>query len=436
MTVRRTAPQRWISSVRAVWQEITPAGWRRASLVERNIRHLYGEIGWVAILAGIVTFNAAYALRLGATNVEIGLLSALPALVAILVTIPSGSILALSRRRMVPLLTWSLFINRIGYLLVALVPLLARSQAAAAIAILVIFSAPGHFYNVGWNALIADVTPEESRAHVIATRSILWSVVSTVSIFVAGRWLTAVRFPDNYQWLYLVGFMTSMISLYHVSRIQPCQPCQDEPPAEPVGLAHAMADLLPAIRKEPQFVRFVINTIAYNIGLWLVGPVYVLYFVRTLDVNEAWLGLNGTVATLAPIAGLYFWQRVITRRGDNPILKRTVMLLGLYPLLIGLTRDPQVILIWTALYGLIAPAVSLSHFSVWIKVIPEDQRPGFMAVYITATNIGAFVLPLLGALMVERLSPGPTLIIGGALSVVGASLFRLRPVRVPDARVP
>ena len=51
---------------------------------DRNAWYLVLEMFWAAILASAALFNAAFALRLGATNTQIGLLTSLPALLAVM----------------------------------------------------------------------------------------------------------------------------------------------------------------------------------------------------------------------------------------------------------------------------------------------------------------------------------------------------------------
>src|SRR5260221_10941034 len=65
-----------------------------ASVTERNIRYLYIEILFSSILGGIITFNSAFAIRLGASNDLNALLYSAPALLSALASIPSAHFLA------------------------------------------------------------------------------------------------------------------------------------------------------------------------------------------------------------------------------------------------------------------------------------------------------------------------------------------------------
>ncbi len=57
------------------------------SITRSNIRHLYADIFWFGILGGsALAFLNVYAARLGATAMQIGLLTAGPAIVNLLIS--------------------------------------------------------------------------------------------------------------------------------------------------------------------------------------------------------------------------------------------------------------------------------------------------------------------------------------------------------------
>lgn len=400
---------------------------------ERNARLLEIEVFWAAFLSAAAAFNAAYALRLGATNAQIGLLSSIPALITLVITIPAGQFLNRRARRM-PWVIWSLALARLGYLAVALIPFLNRPDAGTLVVwTLIWLAAPAAFFGVGWNSMLADVVPEAQRARLFAVRNIVLAIVVTAGTFVAGRWLNVTRPPLNYQIVYLVGFCGSVLSTIYIMMMR----VPDSPVASVATTSLSPRALWSgarnAFRQEPDFTRIVVNTLAHGIGLWMVGPVYVLYYVRQLGASDGWIGTNAMVANLTPIIGYYFWQRVIARRGENWVLRLTISLIGLYPLLVGLTPNLTVILAWTALQGLIAPGINLGHFPLLLKICPAESRPLYIGIYTTIMNIGAFVMPLVGVALTEWVGYRPVLIAGGVLCLLGSSLFRWRPLQTPDS---
>jgi MFS family permease len=421
---------RAVEQVGRVRGYIAPAG---LSGAEYNARYLEIEVFWAGLLSAAAAFNAAYALRLGATNAEIGLLSSIPALLALLITIPAGQLLNRRARRM-PWVVGSLALARAGYLMVALIPFLRLpNPGALVIWALILLSAPASVFGVGWNSMLADVVPEEKRARLFAARNIISAAVITAGAFVAARWLAVTVFPINYQVVYLVGFAGAAISTFYITRMRVPDSVVAPATTQRITPRVLIAGARDAFRQQPDFTKIVVSTLAHGVGLWMIGPIYVLYFVRQLGASDGWIGANATIANLTPVIGYAIWQRVVARRGENWVLRLTISLIGFYPVLVGLTPNLTLILIWTALQGLIAPGVNLGHFPMLLKVCPAEGRPLYIGIYTTIMNIGAFVMPLVGVWLADRIGFMPVLIVGGAMCLLGSSLFRWWPLKTGDS---
>src|SRR5512138_389494 len=77
--------------------------------------HLFLDMAWFGVLSGsTLAFLAVYATRVGASDTQIGLLSAVPALVNLLFALPAGS--WLSRRSLGQAVFWSSVLQRMFYL--------------------------------------------------------------------------------------------------------------------------------------------------------------------------------------------------------------------------------------------------------------------------------------------------------------------------------
>jgi MFS family permease len=414
-----------------LWRAATT---RPAGVVESNIRYLIVEVAPAAVLGAAAAFNSAFAVRLGASNAMVGLLSSLPALLAVLVLIPSGQVFARTVRRL-PLISGSLFIHRLFFLLVALAPWAPGFPAGALVVGLLIASTPvANFFAVGWNSMLADVIPETRRARVFALRSILSGIIITGGVALCGLWLGVVHFPINYQVIYVVGWVVSLLSTHYITKLR--MPDAVVPPAkprQPLDWSAGRRQLRQAMSEHHDFVRILINTFLHGLGLWMVSPLYVLYFVRQLGATDGWIGLNGTLASLTPIIGFYLWQRGIIRWGENRVLKWVIVTLGLYPLTVGLAPGLTAILLCTAANGLIVPAINLSHFSMLLKVCPAEQRPLYLGVFSTVMNIGAFIMPLVGVYLAGIVGFAPVLVAGGVLCILGSGSFLLHPLRMQDS---
>lgn len=405
---------------------------------DRNAWYLVVEIMWASILGSAATFNAAFALRLGATNAQVALLTSIPALLAVLVSLPSGEFLR-RKANTQPWLLGSLMIYRSSYLIIALLPFLPLTKellGPLVISVIIGFTSLAHFWNIGFIPWFTELIPEQNRASVFAARNISYNATLSLFGFLFGLWLERAAFPGNYQAMYAFGFACSLMSMYYLVKIR--APKVDRPGSADIPTAWSMVNRWKALRQVVKdhsgFVRITLNTVLHGIGVWAISPLYILYFVRELDAKETWLGLNGTVSTLFTLIGFALWRWLVQRWGEPVTLKRTIMLVGLYPILVGLVHSLPAILILSALNGLLVPGVNMSHFNTLLKVTPESNRPGYTAAYVFIANIGIFIFPLVGVALADQIGLVPMLIGGGLLSVIGSASFILWPVQPLEAK--
>ena len=407
----------------------------------RNIWYLSVEIVWAGVLAAAAAFNATFAVRLGASNPMIGWLSSIPALIAVIVLIPAARFLE-GRTRRTPWVWGSLLAARLGYGLLAVLPwLISEGRAQAVVGLLIAISLPSTIFSAGWNPLLADVIPERERTRVFARRNILYSATTAVLTLLAGRWLVLsdrlhwASFPANYQVLYLIGFLGSMVSWAYLLRIKvpegkvaPYRPRSG--PAKPF-----LAQLRTTLTANRGFAAIVLNTLLFDAGAWLVAPLYVLFFVRELGASDTWIGLNNTLANLGVIVGYALRRRWVRKLGYSRALLVVAPLGACYAFLVGLFPNLTLILAWGVLINLINPGLNLSHFNILLKLCPDDRRPTYMATFSTVMNAGAFVLPMVGVALASLLGIRTTLLIGGSIRLLGAGLFYVNRIRVQEADI-
>lgn len=396
--------------------------------VERNMRFLVIEIFWAAIFTGSVSFNAAYLIRLGGSNLLVGLLTAGAALVNVFATIPFAALLERRANRR-PWIVGSLAAVRAGYLGLVLVPLLPEIMRPSAMVLwLIVLNVPSALFVAGFTPMLADLVPIHRRARVFAARNIALGATVTVCTFVMGYWLDLAPFPFNYQVIYTVGVIASAISTIYVARLT-------IPDSEVVPRAlprrRSLGDLLAITTRQRPFVNMLFNTLLFNLAVWMALPLQPIYFVRELGASDGWIGLWLGVVSAGTILGNLIWQRLIDRRGAGWALLRTTILSSIYFFLIGLFPDLNLILLFALLAGLINPGVDLSHLNVLFEICPRERRAMYLSVFIAVMNFGLFVSALVVAPLADMIGAQALVLALGVMRLIGAALFTINPVRPP-----
>ncbi len=86
-----------------------------------NFRRLYADIFWFGVLSGsTLAFLTIYVARLGGNSLQVGLITAMPGLVNLLLSMPFG--VWLQGKPLLPATVSSLFLHRLGYLVLVFLP--------------------------------------------------------------------------------------------------------------------------------------------------------------------------------------------------------------------------------------------------------------------------------------------------------------------------
>jgi MFS family permease len=416
---------------------------------ERNIRYLYWEILFASVLGGIITFNSAFAIRLGASKDLNAWLSAAPALIAAIASIPSARFLA--RRTNRKLWLWgSLLATRAGYVVVAFMPLLFPVNTALWLVIWIIaLNVPAIFFGNGFTVLLGELVPERRRAFVFSRRSIIYSIGLVLVSALAGAWLDTVGFPHNYQWMYLFGFVVVLGSHYYLHRLT----FSDTAMGGPKLAAKATPET--SITVTPAMTRMLINTAVYQFGLTLPAALFNILYIDTLHVTDGWLGLNSAAANAGVIAGFIFWERVLRRRNFGWVQRRATLLTWIFPVVLALAQAlalvpiqggaeslPWIVLVLVPhaltiimianfVVNMMHSGAELANSNVLLKLTRPEHRVTFISWYNTVVNAAIFVGPLLGAWLAGQIGIPGVLLLSGVFRLLGGVLFNIRRIEEP-----
>jgi MFS family permease len=389
-----------------------------------NEWNLYREIAWYGVLSGVnATFISVFALRLGASNLLIGLLTSLPALINVLFQIPAARFVEREQdRRRVLLLSG--FLMRLPAFVVALAPLLpAPLQAGAVVNITALGTIPAAVGTLSFTSILADVVAPQHRARVVSVRNALLSAATTIAVLAAGRALEVLPFPFSYQLVFTLAFAASLISLYYLGRIAvphgDARRRQRTPRAERLDVRRALR----MAASQRDYLRFTLGAFVYHWGLYFPIPLYSIYRVRTLQLSDGWIGALAMLESATTITAYFLWGRLAQRRGSRLVVLCGTLLVCFYPVGMALSRSAWPLLIVVFVAGIAGPAMNLGLFNGLLEAAPAERRASYVGLFNTLMNTAAFISPLLGTAAAGALGIRTALWIGGAMRIGGFAAF-------------
>ena len=192
---------------------------RPASPEQRNQRNVLIDAIGVGITAGVGSFLSVFMVRLGATDFQVGLLTAMPALTGMLLAMPVGEFLA-RKRHIVPWFARSRFLVLICYLLTGLVPFFVTNRAPEAIILIwALATLPQTLVTVGFTVVMGGVAGPAGRFTLMSRRWAILGLSNSLTVLIVGQMLKWFEFPLNYQVVFIGSAVGALISVVFSSSI-------------------------------------------------------------------------------------------------------------------------------------------------------------------------------------------------------------------------
>ena len=395
-----------------------------------NFIHFYLDIGWFGILSGsAVNFINVYATRLGATGYQIGLLGAVSAIVSLLIAIPAGR--WIEKRNTGRAVFWASVFYRIGFLLWIPLPWLFNNEAQiwALIILTFIMAIPLTPLAVGFSALFAEAVPTDYRAHVAGVRNIVLSIAFMASSLVSGYILKNITFPIGYQIVFGIGAFGAAMSslhLYFIRSVQTDSPALQTQPKP--DLVKQSAFPLHALRLDIWKTRFrnvLLTLFAFHFAQYLAIPIFPIYNVRILELNDNNIGIGTALFYLTVLLGSTQLRKVVQKMGHKNLTGWSVAGLAAYPLILSISTKVWHFYAVSLIGGLSFAMVSGAYANYMLDHIPANDRPTHLAWYNIILNAAILIGSLAGPAIADAIGLSETLVLIAILRfLAGLSILK------------
>ncbi|MBI5823363.1 MAG: MFS transporter [Chloroflexi bacterium] len=401
-----------------------------------NFTNLYLDIAWFGVLSGTaINFLNVYATRLGASGLQIGLLTAMSAVVNLFLAIPAGY--WISKRHTGRAVFWSSIIFRIGYLFWIPLPWFFNEQGQiwALIILTFLMAIPLTPLGVGFNALFAEAVPDRYRARVAGTRNVTFAIAYMLTSLIAGIILKNTAFPAGYQIIFVIGAFGAAMSSYHIYHIKPLQdetPAPPSPPTTDSPPSGQQADSPRGIKSilrldiwRTHFKNVLLALFFFHFIHYLASPLYPLYNVRVLELNDSHLGNGTAFYYLSVLIASTQLGRIVHKYGHKKVTGWGVAGMASYPIMLAFAQNVWHFYALSFLGGFLFALVNGAYANYMLENIPADDRPSHLAWYTIVFNFAVLASSIIGPLTADVMSLAPALILFGVLRIV-AGIYLLK----------
>jgi len=389
----------------------------------RNFRYAYADGFGVGLAVSSGAFTSVFLTRLGATSAQVGLLSAMPGIAGVALSIVAGRLLQ-SQRNIVPWFGVLRVLQMLGYAFTGLVPFFVLRERAvpAILCVWALTSIPQTFMGVAFSVVMNRVAGPKGRYLLMSRRWSIIGITQSVMIALTGWLLDRTIFPVNYQVMFIVLSMGGIFAGLMGSRIR--LPEVEPPSMQPgVPLHRRLQEVIGLVRENPAFLKFLSRRVVYSAAAMLAAPILPLYYVRTVQASDSWIGAFSTVQTAVMLVGYHLWASMSRKRGSRFVLLSSILGISFYPMLVGLTRAEPLLAVIAAWAGVFQSGLNLVFFDELMKTVPPKYAPTFVSINQTVLHLATVAGPMVGTFLGDRIGLTGALMVSTGLRLVAFGLF-------------
>jgi MFS family permease len=352
----------------------------RRSLSASTLEGAFAEV-FVACSSGAVL--TGWALHLGCSTMEVGLLGALPFL-SQAVQLPSAWLTATMGRRRIAIA--AITASRLAFLPLAALPFIPLAPPSARLLLLAVAASSAALGVAGsnaWTAWMGELVPERLRGRYFGTRTAVCTLGACLAGLGAGFLLD--RAGGDRAGLALAGLAVAAAA---VGLVTGALLARQHEPAAPAAPPPGLAALLRPLA-DPAARAILAYQVAWNASVGLGAGFFALHLLGDLGLAFSVLALHGAGTAAARVLAAPLCGGAIDRVGARPVLAACSFAVGLTPLLWIAAAPGR---LWpVALDALVGGAAwgghQLASFALPLAVAPRQERPFYVAAFSAAGGL-------------------------------------------------
>jgi MFS family permease len=355
---------------------------------------------FAAMLGLTQSYITPFALALGATTAQIGLLSSFPGFSTAIsqLAAPGLTERAGSRKRFIlPMV----LVHALMWLPIGLIPFtLHHSQVWWLIVFVTISSIFGAIANPAWGSLMADLVPVNLRGRYFGVRTRIAGIITLVFSFAAGGILqifsghTLIGFAIIFSGAAICRFS----SIYFLAGMY--EPLESKETESSPGLVRMLRDL-----GSSNLGRFTLYVALINLTTNIASPFFAVYMLNDLKFNYTTYIINVSFYFLAALVVQTYWGRRADWAGNIKVIAVTSLLIPLVPVVWLFSTNVYYLIAAQVFSGFAWGGFNLASVNFVYDSSENKNRAKLIAFFNAAAGVALCLGALMGGYVIPYLPP-------------------------------
>jgi Na+/melibiose symporter-like transporter len=350
------------------------------------------------------TFLVAIALYMGASNIQIGVLAALPTFTNIFQLVSVYLVQRFNNRRAITVT--GAICARIPLLVIGILPLLFSNSASVS-ALIFLLSFQYLFASIAggsWHAWMRDLIPQQILGSYFSHRSRLMQILNvTLSLFIAMSVdYIKEHYPTHeitaYAVMFIISGVTGMWGVYALARTP-------EPKSTPIN--DNIVKLFSKPLTVPNFRKLLVFNSCWIFAFNLVTPFFAVYMMKTLGLPLVYVICLNIVSQVSSITSIKLWGRCSDRFSNKTIIRicapvyiACIMAWSVIGIMNTVVMLPLLV-VMHILMGASNAGITLALQNIGLKLAPAEEGIVYLVTKNIVTAVFSATAPLAGGLLAD-----------------------------------
>ncbi len=408
-----------------------PADLRRNLTIILISWGIFGACWWNAVLGVPYTL---FAVRMGATPLFIGLLSA-AAMLGVVGNLLSSYLIERTGHPKAVFLV-AMLIQRPLWILIGALPFLIPPRygawrLAGLLGLTLLSSVLGSTGGPAWVSWMAHVIPQRIRARFLGIRFRLVTITGMITALVVGK---VLDWNSSYHTFFAIFGIAAVMGTIDITLFffipRPAAARSAEPPS--------LLALLRIPWSDRRFRRYLFYAGASSASYTGLGQFVILYLLEGIHLSKLYTNIY-VLAGPALVAALFgpVVGRYVTNFGNRPVLMVTTLLAIPLPMLYGAAgHNSHPLLAFAALVaGVVTAVLGVVELNLMFAMTPEAKRSAYLAAVALVFGLVGAAAPVAWGLMAQALTGWHTSVAGFTLTNLHVVFLAGSAVRIVHAAI-
>jgi len=392
----------------------------QVAISEQELNTGLSRLTWEGVFSNGFTsiissgFLAAFALALGASNLQIGLLAAIPPITQILQILAIFLIEKVRRRKAITVISWLL--AQLFWFPIAIIPFFVSVPSPLAVSLLLWLMIFRGLLNsistCAWNSWVFDLVPKKVLGSIFARRAILTTIATVLfglgGAFFVDYWgdhYTGIAGIQGYSFVILFGALFMGLVSPVILALTP-EPIMQRPEV-PVSPLRALSSPF----MDQNFKWLLAFLFFWSFASNLAIPFFSVYMLQIIGIPVSAVIALYMLSQYFSILFLRVWGPLVDKFSNKAVLSlcASLYLLVILGWCFIMTPDRHsltipLLIILHIFAGIASGGVTLTISTIGLKIAPINQSTSYLSCASLCIFIGSGLGPMLGGFLADFFS--------------------------------